>query len=269
MPDADLLETLGTPDVAIHAYGAEIEARHAERLRADLAVPAVEAAEVEVGIAVGQPSGFDRMRVVDQEQEDVTVRGVERRGVLGHFDERVVGHGRPVEQTRHLPARVASAVAGNPHHRLDQFVIPDAAIVGAGDGTQFDAAIIRLQRLHQFGAFRQQAVLEVDTGERLQAAGAYSWRVRRPGCTAGRRTSGSALPARLGRERSAPSARHCRGSPRRGAPWFRPYERSPAQRVRGRLRAANQARGKRSSSGRENHSDETRPIRSPRLMSTL
>src|SRR5690606_9553641 len=59
--DRDLLEALGAPDIAIHANGAEVEGRHAESLGAHLAVPAIEAAEVEVGVAIGEAAGFDRM----------------------------------------------------------------------------------------------------------------------------------------------------------------------------------------------------------------
>ena len=73
MPDGDLLEILDAPEIAVLAHGAEVEARDAERLRADLGVPAVEAAEVEVGRAVRQPAGLDRVEVVDEEQEDVAV----------------------------------------------------------------------------------------------------------------------------------------------------------------------------------------------------
>src|SRR3546814_12681615 len=76
----------------------DLEGRDAERLRADLAVPRVEAPEIEIGIAVRQFARLDRMRVVDEEQEDIAVAGIERRRVLGNVDERVVGHRRPVEQ---------------------------------------------------------------------------------------------------------------------------------------------------------------------------
>jgi hypothetical protein len=71
--DRDLLEAFRAPDVAVHAHGAKIEAGHAQRLRTDLAVPKVEAPEVEIGIAVRETSALDRVGVVDQEQEDVAV----------------------------------------------------------------------------------------------------------------------------------------------------------------------------------------------------
>src|SRR3546814_18491979 len=48
----DLLEILDAPEVPVHADGAEIEGRHTERFGADLGVPAVEAAKVEIGFAV-------------------------------------------------------------------------------------------------------------------------------------------------------------------------------------------------------------------------
>jgi hypothetical protein len=44
-------------------------------------------------------------------------------------------------------------------------VVPDAAIVRPGHGTQLDAAVIGFQRFHQFGAMRPQAVLQIDPGE--------------------------------------------------------------------------------------------------------
>ena len=88
MADGDLLEVLDAPEIAVLADGPEIEARDAERLGADLGVPAIEAAEVEVGRAVRQPPRLDRIEVVDQEQEDVAVRGIERGRVLGDVDPR-------------------------------------------------------------------------------------------------------------------------------------------------------------------------------------
>ncbi len=47
--DDELLELLDTPQVAVGADGAEVERRDAEGARAHLRVPAVKAAEVEVG----------------------------------------------------------------------------------------------------------------------------------------------------------------------------------------------------------------------------
>ena len=65
MPDADLLEVLDTPEIAVLADGSEIEAGDAERFRAHLGVPAIEAAEIEVGRAVWQRACLDRVQIVD------------------------------------------------------------------------------------------------------------------------------------------------------------------------------------------------------------
>src|SRR3546814_17039056 len=72
-----------------------------------------------------------------------------RRRVLGNVDERVVGHRRPVEQTRHLPARVADPVARDLHHGRDQFMNPDAAVIGTGHRAKFgDRKSTRLNYSH-------------------------------------------------------------------------------------------------------------------------
>ena len=54
--------------------------------------------------------------------------GVERRGVLGDVDARIVDAGRPVEDAGHLPAGVAGAVAGDALHCLDQLVVVDPPV---------------------------------------------------------------------------------------------------------------------------------------------
>jgi len=131
-----------------------------------LITEAVEAAEVEVGRAVGQATRLDRVQVVDQEEEDVAVGGVEGGGVLRDVDARVVDARRPVEHARHLPPRVTGAVAGDALDGGDELVVIDAAVIGAGHGAKLDAAIMRLERLHLLGAVRGQAVLQVDAGER-------------------------------------------------------------------------------------------------------
>jgi hypothetical protein len=51
-------------------------------------------------------------------------------------------------------------------HGLDQFVIVDAAVVRAGDGAQFDTAVIGFQRLDLLRPTGRQAILQVDRGER-------------------------------------------------------------------------------------------------------
>jgi len=73
MPDADLLKVFDAPEIAVLADSPEIEAGDAQRFRADLRVPAVEASEEQIGRAVWQRSGFDRVQIVDQEEEDVAV----------------------------------------------------------------------------------------------------------------------------------------------------------------------------------------------------
>jgi len=60
-------------------------------------------------------------------------------------------------------------------------MIEDAAVAGAGDGPQLDAAVFDLKRLDLLCAVRGQAVLEVDVGERgreLPEVG--RWRRTRP-----------------------------------------------------------------------------------------
>ena len=129
MPDLDLLEILDAPEVAVLADRPEIEARHAEGLRAHLGVPTVEAPEIEIGGAIRQPARLDRVVIVDQEQEDVAVGGVERGRVAADLDIGVVDPGRPVQHARHLPARVARAIARDALHRIDQLMVMDAAII--------------------------------------------------------------------------------------------------------------------------------------------
>ena len=79
---------------------------------------------------------------------------------------RIVDARRPVEHAGNLPARVAGAVAGDPLHCCDQFMVVYAAIVGAGDCAQFNASILDLEGLDQLGTMRGQPVLKVDAGER-------------------------------------------------------------------------------------------------------
>src|SRR3546814_7616546 len=66
----DLLEILDAPEVPVHADGAEIGGRHTERFGADLGVPAVEAAKVEIGFAVRKLARLNRVRVVDEERSE-------------------------------------------------------------------------------------------------------------------------------------------------------------------------------------------------------
>ena len=166
VPDRDLLEILDAPEVAVLADRPQVEAGDAERLGAHLGIPAVEPPEIEVGRAVGQQPRLDRVEIVDEEQEHVAVRGIERRRLFRHVNARVVDAGRPVEHARHLPARVAGAVARDALHGGDQFVVVDAAIVGAGHGAQLRAAIRDLHGLDLLGAVVGQTVLQVDPRQR-------------------------------------------------------------------------------------------------------
>jgi len=61
-------------------------------------------------------------------------------------------HGRPIQYTRHLPHGVAGAVARDVGHGGDKFVIPDAAIIRAGDGAKCEATVIGFQCFQQLGA---------------------------------------------------------------------------------------------------------------------
>ena len=45
-------------------------------------------------------------------------------------------------------------------------MVEDAAIVRAGDGAQFDTAVIGFERLDLLGPIGRQAILQVDGGER-------------------------------------------------------------------------------------------------------
>src|SRR3546814_13196664 len=64
---------------------------------ADLGVPAVEAAKVEIGFAVRKLARLNRVRVVDEEQEDVAIGRIERRRVAADVDIGIIVHVRPVE----------------------------------------------------------------------------------------------------------------------------------------------------------------------------
>jgi hypothetical protein len=66
---------------------------------------------------------FGRTALVDEEHEHVSVRCVERGRVFCHVDQWIIDARRPVENAMHLPARVAGAIAGDPLHGADQFVL--------------------------------------------------------------------------------------------------------------------------------------------------
>ena len=148
------------------AHGTQIKACNSKGFRSNLAVPRVESAEVEIWFSVRQPAGLDGVEIVDQEQEDIAVAGIKRRRIFGDVDEGIVAHRRPVQDARHFPHRVAGPIAGDLHHRRDQFVIPDAAVFGSRHRAQFEPAIVHLERFYQLGTVIEQAVLQVDRGKR-------------------------------------------------------------------------------------------------------
>src|SRR5882757_4553771 len=163
MTDDDFLEVLDAPQIAILADRTEIEARHAERLGSHFRVPAIEAPEIEVGRAVPKTASFDRVQVVNQEKENVPVRCIEGRRVLGNVDTGIVDPGRPVEHAWHLPSRIARAIAGDALDSLNQLMVKDPPIVWAGDGAKLNAAVVGLERFNLLGAIGGQAILQVDT----------------------------------------------------------------------------------------------------------
>ncbi len=77
VPDDDLFEALNAPEVPVLADATKVETGNAERLGANLRVPAIETSEIKIGLAAWQPPCLNRVRVVDQEEEDVTVTGVQ------------------------------------------------------------------------------------------------------------------------------------------------------------------------------------------------
>src|SRR5258708_32043825 len=166
MADDALLEVFHAPQIAILAHRTEVEARHAERLRPDFRVPAIEASEIEVGRAVPETASFDRVQVIDQEKENVSVGCVEGRRVLGNVGTRIVDPGRPVEHTWHLPPRITCAIAGDALHSLNQLMVKDPSIVWTSDGAKLNAAIVGLKSFKLFSAIGGQAILQVDACER-------------------------------------------------------------------------------------------------------
>ena len=162
MANGDLLEILHAPEIAVHADGAEIEARNTKRLAADFAVPAIKSPEIQVRRSIRQPPRFDRVGIVDQKQEHVAVTGVKGRCVLGDVHEGIMRHGLPVEHARHLPSGVAGAIACDLHDGGNEFVVPDAPIVRPGDGAKLNASVVGFQGFDKLAAMREQAVLQVD-----------------------------------------------------------------------------------------------------------
>src|SRR5260370_26178905 len=163
MADDDLLEVFHAPQIAILADWTKIKARNAERLRPDFRVPAIKTAEIEVGRAVPETASFDRVQVIDQEEENVPVRCIEGRRVLGNVDMGIVDSGRPVEHAWHLPSRIACAVASDALHGLNQLMVKYPAIVWTGDGAKLNTAIVSLKGFDLFGAIGGQTILQVNT----------------------------------------------------------------------------------------------------------
>src|SRR3546814_15407764 len=88
------------------------------------------------------------MYVIDEEQENVAIRRVESRRLARDIDIGVIAHRPPVEHARNLPARIGNSVASNLHDGSDQFMVPDAAVIGSSDGAQIGEALIGLQELY-------------------------------------------------------------------------------------------------------------------------
>lgn len=121
MPDGDFLEVFNAPQISVLTHCAQIKAGDPEGAGSNFGIPAIEAAKIEIRFPVRQPTGLDRVQIVDQKHKDIAIRRVERRGVSGDVDVRIVDPRRPVEHTGHLPARVAGAVASDLLHGCDQF----------------------------------------------------------------------------------------------------------------------------------------------------
>jgi len=65
-PNGDFLTILDALEIAVHADGPKIEARDAECLAANFAVPAIKSPEVQIRRSVRQAPGLDRVGVVNQ-----------------------------------------------------------------------------------------------------------------------------------------------------------------------------------------------------------
>ncbi len=100
MPDGDFLEIFRAPDIPVLAYSAKVKAGDAKRPGANFRVPAVKPPEKDVGRAIGQLAGFDRVKVIDEEHKNISVRRIKRRRVVGDVDIGIVDSRRPVEHAR-------------------------------------------------------------------------------------------------------------------------------------------------------------------------
>jgi hypothetical protein len=77
-----------------------------------------------------------------------------------------VGHCRPIQDTRHFPHGVTGAITGDLHDRRDEFVVPDAAVFRSGHCSQLEPPIVHLERFDELSTMIEQAVLQIDRGER-------------------------------------------------------------------------------------------------------
>src|ERR1700674_1662291 len=102
--------------------------------------------------------------------------------VIGNVERVIVDAGRPVEHARHLPSRIARAVAGDALDSLNQLMVKDPAIVWTGGGAKLNAAVVGLERLDLFGAIGAQAILQVDACECRRELPQVSGRSADPAC---------------------------------------------------------------------------------------
>ena len=110
MPDGDFLEIFRTPDISVLTHRAQVKAGNPERFRADFGVPGVKAPEIEIRRSVLQLAGLDRIAVVDQEQEDIAIRRVERGRVPGDVDIGMIDACRPVERAGNFSQGIPGAI---------------------------------------------------------------------------------------------------------------------------------------------------------------
>src|SRR3546814_12962569 len=74
----------------------------------------------------------------------------------------IIVHVRPVEHAWNLPPGLPDAISGDLHHRSDEIVIEDPAIVGTGGSAQFGPSIVGLVEFDLFGPVRDEPVRKVD-----------------------------------------------------------------------------------------------------------
>ncbi|KPH87281.1 hypothetical protein GLUCOINTEAF2_0204129 [Komagataeibacter intermedius AF2] len=67
MPDRDLFEIFHAPQKAVLTHSAQVKRRNTETFTADFRIPGVETPKIEIGIAIGQASRLNRMRIIHEE----------------------------------------------------------------------------------------------------------------------------------------------------------------------------------------------------------